>query len=329
LSGNFPPDVPADILEPAAALWDRWETGARLIDADAADAPTVERVRVEYPVSFGAWTGTADLLAVLRHGDGRRALHIVDWKSGFSEVPAAAVNAQARAYVSGISGALLESFGVAPVIGAPLVIVHIITPRGFTSAGFDGPAMEAARAEMMTLAAAVRREDAPRFPSAAACQYCRAAGNPERCPESVALPESVAATLPAALAAGVETLPANRLAALLAAALLVEKLAKPIRAEARRRLAAGPDSVPGWCLAPGKVARSVADTAAAVDTLRAAGLSDADALSACRLSLPDAESAIASRFDVSKRRAAEIVENALAGLIEFKASSASLISGEV
>jgi hypothetical protein len=82
-------------------------------------------VAVENRYTSGCLTGQPDLLALDENG----CLHIADWKSGWGDVPEAAVNAQVRGYVVLVSIAYGDN--------EKEIMAHIVTPKGITSVAYS------------------------------------------------------------------------------------------------------------------------------------------------------------------------------------------------
>ena len=268
----------------------------------------------EARVARGVWTGHVDLVVVPRSQDCK---HVVDWKTGWGDVPDAADNAQMRAYACMVT----------PTHDPVPVHCHVVTRTGITSTVYDAAGLATAWQELEGIARDAYDAYAQRIPCPAACKYCRAFGNAERCHESVRLIPEAAEVLPRAVA-GVQGLVPAKLAELLTLAALVEKLAKKVRDEAKRRLEADPSSVPGWALKPGATRRTVADARKAVDALVDAGLPESQAVRALAFSIPEAAAVASDALNLKRRDGEAWVLGALAAvpeLVESKTVAPSLV----
>ena len=310
INGGRLPDLnpTADELEAAAQMIVRAETamGFRL-DAHATAETEVE-------LAADVWTGHCDLIAQC---PARDALHVVDWKTGWGDVPDAADNAQMRVYACLVSAREVGN----------TIHVHVVTRTGVTSATYDPSAIEASWVELDAIAKDAAAAYAQRITCPSACKYCRAFGNAERCPESVRLIPQAAEVLPRAVA-GVQGLVPAKLAELLTLAALVEKLAKKVRDEAERRLEGDPASVPGWALKPGATRRTVTDARKAVDALVCAGLPESQAVRALAFSIPEAAAVASDALNLKRRDGEAWVLGALAAvpeLVESKTVAPSLV----
>lgn len=264
----------------------------------------------EVEMADGLWTGHLD--AWLRHPAGTE-YHVIDWKTGWADVVDAAANAQLRVYACLVARFMDDGL---PVCG------HIVTRTGATSVRYEPDAMRAAWDEMESVAQAALADEAKRIPSPLACKYCRAFGT-ERCPETLALPAVAKAAMPDA-DEKVRALVPSQLAELLGLATLVERLAKKLREEAKVRLEADPNAIPGWTLKPGAVRRSIEETATAVDRLVKAGLPQDAVLAACSLSVPEAAKVASDVRNLKRKDGEAWVMAALDGLVEEKRAAPSL-----
>jgi len=251
---------------------------------------------------------------------------VLDGKTGRNETPIAAANLQLRA--------LAELWDEETLRGATSITVGILAPwqdQPITLARYERAHLDAAREEVLRVLLAASREDAPRNPSEPACRYCQARAI---CPEA----REAALTLPEpALAAAVERtqsgeltperfaelLPAEMLASCLVRGELFDRIHAAIRGEARRRLIAG-EPVPGWRLKEGQSRRSVTDVGAVFSRVNALGVSQADFLSAVKVTLGDLEEAIRKATGTKGKGLRAQMDQILAGCVEMKQASASL-----
>lgn len=126
--------------------------------------------------------GTPDLLAVCNDG----WLLLVDYKTGWSEPIPAEKNLQLRAYAY---LALTEQTGYG---GYGKLLACLLTkqaPPQITKYGNSD--LLWIEKELRIICRRARSKKAKRLPGVEQCQYCKANGNPERCPESCHVPTIV------------------------------------------------------------------------------------------------------------------------------------------
>ena len=213
-----------------------------------AIVPHRDEMHLERRYWWGAqWSGKPDVVAI----DTLQAHALVlDYKTGRGEVASAEGNMQLRAL------AVL----VAVEHQLHKVTVAIVQPLAGESSACVYTLEDLSRAdqEVLAILTAINKPDAPRRPSAKACQYCKAKATcPEAREASVALPLAnvpEGTTAPAIAA----TLTGETLGEFLKRAEFATKVIDACRDEAKRRLESG-ETVPGWKLKPGSVRETITD----------------------------------------------------------------------
>lgn len=222
----------------------------------------------ESAVEFGDWRGHPDFICLCDSG---RRLVILDWKSGWGDIPPAESNAQLRGYFAGAITAR-ESGGLAKIATDGIdyiseVAVALITPEKTSHCIYPPDSFAAASEEMNGIAAAAKVPNAPRIPSPSACQYCRACGT-ANCPESM----ETALVVLRGRAVDFSQASPEWLLSVARAGKVVAGIVKKATAEMEARLASDPASVPGARLEPGAMVRAVRDPAGLFGAILAAGI---------------------------------------------------------
>lgn len=295
-----------------AAAWDALESESEKGTFDELAAKTREVIAdhgglsagplCEISVAFELWRGHPDFVALC--ADQKTALAL-DWKSGRGDVPPAPANAQLRGYLLGVQMAR-------PFEAEPETYVCGIIQAGerpdLVSYGSD---TREARKSLEEIAAAAFAPDAPRIPTPAACQYCRAAGT-SRCPESFGLAlDIIRANMPEFSAA-----PAQWLVAVARAGRIVSNIAERAENEIKARLTAEPSSVPGAALKPGAMVRHISAPETLFERIQAAGvaISKLVAADALKFGIGNLEKALGKAA----------AESMLSGLVEKRQNKPSL-----
>lgn len=291
---------------PATLDEEEAELAQRLMDSIDAYLPDGQLTyMVEHRMEWLGWTGHVDLIV---QGSESDWILVVDWKTGWGELPEPAVNAQLRVY----SALAFCEFGKP-------VRATLCTPRGVASPVlYDADAIEEAWKELDSIADACRSAGAPRIPDPEACKYCPAFGRPT-CPETceaIAVIDEVPAEL--------TDIEGGSLGRLGAFAKLAEKRIAQVMDEIRRRLEENQE-VPGCSLGKGKITKTVNNIGEAFARLTV--LEQEEFLSACTLSLPKLADALAKATDMKKTEARREIDTLLADLIDEKQSKSPLKIG--
>lgn len=214
--------VTLDADEQAVAddLW------AKTVKAGAMDTSQEFDVQVEAEMAWQSWTGHPDL--IVRHCD---LSVIVDDKTGWADIPDPESNGQLRVY------AVMESDANPDNV----IRCHIIKPgRCPEPVTYTPDDLADAKVELLDIAKAALAPDAPRIPGTAQCQFCRALGHPDRCPESCKLPAQVAAVMPT-VEASLAVMPQSNLDTLAMQIQLVAKIGVKVLEELKIRLENTPE----------------------------------------------------------------------------------------
>lgn len=272
--------------------------------------PTRDTMHLERRYWWGnQWSGKPDLVALdCISAEGL----IIDYKTGRGEVASAEGNMQLRALAVLVAEEhKLERVTVAivqPLAGPPSVCLYSAND------------LRTARKEVLSVIDAIHRPDAPRIPSAKACQYCKAKGT-ERCPESIAVVES----LPMEVSRdGREIfLTPERLAELLEKLPMVEKVIDAIRGKARRMLEAG-ETVPGWTLKPGAERETITDPTTVFNRAHAVGVNSEAFMACVNITKTKLKDAVKTATGDKGKALDARMESILAGCTETKQAAPSL-----
>jgi len=283
------------------------ETARQLKDSIEPYFPEGELTfHVEKEMEAEGWTGHVDLIV---EGSESDWILVVDWKTGWGELPEPAVNAQLRVY----------AFLASRVWKHHQVRATLVTPRGVQRPVQYGDVdMLLARKELEAIKSACESPGAPRIPDPEACKYCPAFGRascPETC-KAIAVMDEVPAEL-----TDIEGGSLGRLGAMWK---LAEKRGKQIEAEIRRRLEDGAE-VTGCRLSKPTFKKQVYDIGRAFAAMR--DLSQEQFLDACTVSIPKLADAYADAKNTSKAQARRDVEALLVSVIEAKEQKGKLMIG--
>jgi CRISPR/Cas system-associated exonuclease Cas4 (RecB family) len=239
----------------------------------------------------------------------------LDYKTGRLEVEHAADNLQMRAYaLMGAERKPIEAAGVA-----------IISPRlqfkdRLTLAVYTPDDLAAARKELYAIIDATEAPDPPLRASEDACRYCRAKND---CP---AAQSEITRMSALTIHEGFEPVDAATLADLLDRCGMADKMIGAIRAEAKQRLEADPQSVPGWGLKPGAKKQVITDMLALLERLELVyKVEPAQVVEKSSLTKTNLELIIRAASGLKGRGLQEAVKDALAGLVEEKQNAPSLV----
>lgn len=226
---------------------------------------------------------------------------IIDHKTGWRKVQPADQNRQLRALAVLLNQAT----------GIKTIFVGVVQPNlGHPSvAVYEGPILEAAKAETFEVVDAVR-PDAPRHPHPDACRYCRAK---HICPEATGLVMNFATgKLPEDWTSVLDQLE------------IVEQISNDLRARAKALLTQTPDAIPGWKLKPGAQRRSIAEAGAAYMKIKDV-VSAPEFLECCTVKVGALTTIYAVKGKIKRPEAAKALASRLGDSLIVKETSPSLV----
>jgi hypothetical protein len=189
---------------------------------------------------------------------GKRVALILDFKSGFLDVPSPEVNDQIRSYSVAVwqeSVALAERMDN-PELAIDEVYASIIPRYGLpTPVLYDAKSLPQALLDLAEIDEAVRDAKAVRTPSVDACRFCLARAT-SRCPETLYPPEKLK-SMPSLI----DLSPAEK-GQLLSLTKIVAGNIKALTERLYEELEIDPNAVEGWELAKGKTAKNIEDVSA-------------------------------------------------------------------
>jgi len=238
---------PAGLDERLTTLYHEFK--AKELQIGDTGGATVTRIETKHENEY--LVGTPDKV-VMDTRDG--VFHIYDWKSGFAEQPSAEQNMQLRGY----------AYLMFREQAATEVFVNLFSAEGtkpvYSTARYSLHNLALAGIQCREIVRKANAPDAPRIPSDEACQWCRARGNPTRCPESCKEIKALAKTSkhPATLRKPTKAM-AKRIEKLYLAGKEGEKSWAKFKAYLREVLKEHPDSIPGLTLKPGRMDRKLTD----------------------------------------------------------------------
>lgn len=252
--------------------------------------------------------GHPDKVLVGRHKDHGWFALILDFKTGFIEVDSAEENDQLRGYA-----VALPSIVDVPISKTFARIIQRFSAHDTTVYGPEELAL--ARADILAVYAASDALDAPRTPSASACRYCKAVGT-AACPETARMVEHAGHNInPASLTPeGI----ANRLEMFALAEAIIDKERKTYK----QMIIDNPNLIPGWCITPGDMMRSIDDIAGAHAALH--GIIGDKFQSALKVSVPELQEAVVEAMGIPKAKGKEKIKELLGSLLIEKQKAGSL-----
>ena len=191
--------------------------------------------RMWYTVYGLRMSGKPDYICI----KGERAL-IVDYKTGWSDIPRAIENPQLAAL------AVLLRQNVKTVKSITVAILH--PTRNNSLAEFDMDNLATARNEITRVMRAAYAKNPQRIPGEIQCRYCKA---------RTTCPEVFTQTMGLVKTGKLDLMEASRMSDMLEAASVASKLVKDIQQAATEMLQKMPDAIPGWRLKPGNKRRDI------------------------------------------------------------------------
>lgn len=177
---------------------------------------------------------------------GKRVAVILDYKSGYLEVPAPELNDQLRSYAvmvwQAFAGIEEVYASIVPRFGAPPVPVH-----------YDSNDLMRAVLDLVDVEKASRDAKAIRKPSVDACRYCRARAT-SRCPETLHIDPKLIT-----MNSLIDLTPAQK-GELLDLSTIATGNIKRLKERLEEELRDDPNAVEGWHLVPGDIKGSIKDS---------------------------------------------------------------------
>lgn len=243
---------------------------------------------------------------------------IIDYKSGWLEVPDSDVNLQLRCY----SLVAADTFKLSTVHAA-ILPARLLGP--VQSVLYEPAHMPLVRRQIENLWDACHQPDARRTPSYPACQYCKGF-QLGVCPEARALALSVnvaerLAENPAVVLAGMSAVDRTRLFDAFA---LAEKLRKTFTDAAKLLVARDPEYIPGWKLVPGGTNETVTDQAGLRERLYEMGVSEEQFLSVCKPVKESVANLVREKLQLKGKGLDAAMDKLLDGLVDRTPKAPSL-----
>src|SRR2546430_8019 len=243
---------------------------------------------------------------------------IIDYKSGWLQVPGADVNLQLRCYALVAS----EAFGLERVHAA-ILPARLAAP--IQNVLYEPMHMPKVRLQIERLWDACHRPDAPRLPNYQACQYCKGL-QLGVCREARALALSV--TQSGKLADRPEVILAAMSASdrtkLFDAFALAEKLRKTFTDAAKPLVAREPEYIPGWKLVPGGANETVTDQAGLRARLLDMGVTEDQFLAICKPVKEMLTDLVRAKLQIPGKAPESAIAKLLDGLVDRTPKATSL-----
>ena len=250
--------------------------------------------RIWYPGD--RYSGVPDLLA-FRNGE----CLCIDYKFGRIPVPHAKENKQLK----WLAALIDRKYSVTSVT------VCIIQPSagGFTMHTYDKAALKKARASVLRVLRKIEKGNGP-LKAGTHCKYC---------PARVTCPASNKQVSALASVSKVDLLSPDQMAQTLDMLETVESTVRAIRKRATEMLKEDGKAIPGYVLSRASTRRSIADAAAAYESLKREGLAtEGQFLEACSIGVCKVQKLVQSGADVGPAEAARMMNTLLNGNISFK-----------
>ncbi|MFA5130651.1 MAG: DUF2800 domain-containing protein [Patescibacteria group bacterium] len=201
----------------------------------------------KFPDESDGFTGTADL--VVRCNDS--AVLLFDWKTGYGKQLTADKNLQLRTYAV----LTAETFGCISVLAYLFSVGNAVEDSAFSCSEYGPDEIAESKKELYAIKTKCLQPDAPRITGKEQCQWCKASGNPERCPESMEFKKQISN----ALAIRTPLTPSMRkqCADIYDQIKAFEKAAKNFKQLVKDELHNDPNSLPGLRLEPAESVRKI------------------------------------------------------------------------
>ena len=247
-------------------------------------------------------SGKPDLICINEELSNPEAL-VVDYKTGRGEVRESPRNMQLR----DLAVLVRHNYGVNRV-----TVAIVQPPHKPELCVYDEQDLAIAEADMKTRIFDCWRPDARRVPGHRQCQYCRAKGT-ARCLESI---EVVNAVIPPEDRG--EALDPVVFGKLLLRCEVAETVIYTLRAEAKRRLAANPDAIPGWRLGKPRKTETVTDPQKCFERAAALGVKVEQFLAAVKILKGDLQDAVRGATGQKGAELKATMAELFAGITESK-----------
>jgi len=262
--------------------------------------------------------GTADMVAHCQDN----SFHCFDWKTGYARQITAESNLQLRAYCLKVA----ERFGCLEVTGHLYSAGDDPADAAFTSVLYGPDELAESRKEIYFIWQKCLSENAQRNPGKAQCQYCKACGNPERCPESIALLSK--SNMPVITPELTPEL-AIKCPAIFEGIQAFETAARAFKSFIKDKLKENPDCIPGLTLKPGATRREITDSEAVFNLgLQSQWFSqDEFVKKVISISIGDLTSLLKSNLKLTQKAATELINTELIkiNVLETKQNEPSVV----
>jgi len=192
-------------------------------------------------------TGTADL--IVRCKDNQ--ILLFDWKTGYGKQLTAEKNLQLRVYAMKIA----EQFGCIRILACLFSAGNAVEDSAFSFAEYGPDEIKESKKEIYAIRDRCLAHDAKRIPGPEQCKYCKAAGNPDRCPKSLARHNQLALTVRKPMTPELRA----KCAVIWDNIKAFEAAAKGFKLMVKDELAANPDGIPGLKLKAPESRRVITD----------------------------------------------------------------------
>jgi hypothetical protein len=254
------------------------------------------------------FSGQCDLVA----GNGMRIL-VVDYKTGWGDLTPAARNWQLRALVALVGC----EHGLDP---PPVVTAALIAPRLNPKVDLVEYSPDDVRQAVRDCQALAKRIVEPgqfRVASEESCRYCPCQAH---CPEAQRFVEALALTTTHHR----DLVSGDQLAAFLGKCGIAVQIIESFKAEAKRRLAQDPASVPGWELKPGAIRQKITDVKGVWFRASELGVSAQDFTSWCGLTKTALEEGLRESVGLKGKELKTAIQSLIQGCVEEKQSAPTL-----
>jgi hypothetical protein len=297
-----------------------------IVDKEIADNGGGVYMLAEEQLGNDYLTGKPDLVVLCENG----CYLILDYKSGWGRQITAVKNLQLRGYALLVARTIKTEPDGKPIKGVLICKMPDDSKERVSRVEYDAVAISKAENEIQGIVARCSQESDTRCPSTKACQFCRAAGNPERCMENIeagilvdppdieSLPAITLSPLPPELAGKIKDWYQQ--------AQNFERTFKAFRQYVKDMLEQNPDALPGMTLKEGRNVREITDSEMAFQIGLAQGwFTQEQFIKECiKVSLPSIETCAKTSLGLKKSAVTEIVAGALGDLVKTHQTAPSV-----